>query len=270
MTDSLKLSLPFATLYILEMAMTSSPLANFPTGDAVNVVTITSSEFTEVLTAAHNSLDTFLSLDIPSIRTLPIPYFVQITHAAILLLKLYFAAARQPGYLDAPQKLWDIKADDYLRRLVKKFSGWNTLWPIQKLAQTFRKLQEPLQQYGNQRLASELAFLDAWSLEEASGVGFDLEMNANQGQSDLGEKETSLLQNPGFSEGGIRPTSNEDVSAWTLTEMGQISAMQDLTPVALPSASLDAAQLINWFGTDLNTSTFDFDGNLQSIIQSSE
>jgi hypothetical protein len=52
--------------------------------------------------------------------------------------------------------------------------------------------------------------------------------------------------------------------------MDQMNAMQDLAPIALPLASLDAAQLIDWFGTDLNMSTFDFDGNLQSTVQSSK
>jgi hypothetical protein len=110
-------------LYIHEPATTAMPTTGSPPKDNVTRTTISASRFTECLATAQKSLDAFLSLDMSLIRALPTSYFVQITHTAIIIVNLRFAAAELPNYGNL-----DVKADHYFERLVKKFSGWGTLF----------------------------------------------------------------------------------------------------------------------------------------------
>ncbi|KAG9598626.1 hypothetical protein KCU86_g3499, partial [Aureobasidium melanogenum] len=265
--ESLKSSQRFVTLYIHELVMTTNPSADCTPGDGGNAVTISQSELSYCLRAAHNSLDSFLTLDMPLIRTLPTSYFVQVTHTALILVKLHFAAARLSDHADAAQKILVIGADDYLGRLLAKCSGWGMLWPAQRLAETLRRLRELLQKCDEQTLASELAWLNAWSLERVSDYDMFGQTNRAPIQSGFGGEAASISQCPEIVERTTLSTSDEDMLAWCVSSTDQNNSMQDVPHSTLPSTSLDASQLIDWFGTDLNTSTFDFDGNLQSMIQ---
>jgi hypothetical protein len=237
--------------------MTTMPATSSPHDSSVTTSIISASKFTECLSAAHTSLDVFLSLNISLIRSLPTSYFVQITHTAIILTKLYFATTG----LRKNENL-DIKADGYLEQLIKKFSGWGTLWPAQKLAHTFQRLLEMLRQRGIDGLASELAWLDSWTLEEPPIVEF---VGGSSTVTD--HRRPGLLEDLGSAEGATLSTFDEELLAWSQAGAIQSNDMRNTAHNAQPSASLDATQLIDWFGTDLNTSTFDFDGNLQSMIQ---
>jgi hypothetical protein len=46
------------------------------------------------LTSIDGIFEAFLSLDIDTIRTLPILYFVRIAYAVVVLIKMFFAAAK--------------------------------------------------------------------------------------------------------------------------------------------------------------------------------
>ena len=46
------------------------------------------------LTSIDGVFEAFLSLDIETIRTLPILYFVRIAYAVVVLIKMFFAAAK--------------------------------------------------------------------------------------------------------------------------------------------------------------------------------
>ncbi|KAI4764553.1 hypothetical protein E4T51_02458 [Aureobasidium sp. EXF-12344] len=265
--DSLRSSQQFVTLYIHELVMTTDPSADNTPGDGGNAVTISQSELSDCLTSAHNSLDSFLTLDMPLIRTLPTSYFVQVTHTALILVKLHFAAARLSDHADAAQKILVIGADAYLGRLLAKCRGWGTLWPAQKLVETLRRLRELLQRCSDQTLASKLAWLNAWTLERVSDSDVIGQTNRTPIQSGYGGEAAVVSQCPEIVERTTLSTSDEDMLAWCVSSTDQINSMQDVPHPTLPSASLDASQLIDWFGTDLNTSTFDFDGNLQSMIQ---
>jgi hypothetical protein len=223
--------------------------------------TISAFNLRECVSAAHESLDAFLSLDMSLTRTLPTSHFVQITHTAIMLVKLYFATTGLRKNGDP-----NLKADHYLERLVNKFSGWGTLWPAQKLSHTFWRLREMLQQRGNAGLTTELAWLNPWTVEETpviESVGPASTITGRPGSA--GEISISQgLENAGRA---ILSTFDEELLAWSQAGAIQSNVIQHAAHDTLPSASLDATQLIDWFGTDLNTSTFDFDGNLQSMIQ---
>jgi hypothetical protein len=256
------LSQQFVVLYIHELRMTAMPTTNSPPKVNGTAATISVSEFTDCLTATHNSLDAFLSLEMSLIRTLPTSYFVRITHTAILLVKLHFAVAGLQNHGDA-----NIKAGDYLRRLVNKFIGWGTLWPAQKLAHTFRRLREMLRQRGNEGLASELAWLNVWTLEEVPSVesfGQTSRITTHAGSDGEVVRNSQSL---GSAERATLSTFDQELLAWSLSGAGQCNVTQNTAHTAPPSTSLDATQLVDWFGTDLDTSTFDFDGNLQFMTQ---
>lgn len=243
--------------------MTATPLANHTLADGGNAVIISSSEISDCLTATHSSLESFLSLDISLIRTLPTLYFVQLTHAALVLVRFHFAATRLLNRADGAQKMSNIKADAYLGRLLTRVSGWGALWPTQRLVDTFKKLRDLLRQCGDQDLASELAWLNAWTLEEPSRFEILAQPDVSKlsGNPDIATISQDLEVVETLS------TLDEDALAWCVSNTDHINNMQNVTQSALPSASLDATQLVDWFGTDLNTSTFDFDGNLQSMTQ---
>jgi hypothetical protein len=245
------------TLYIHELEMTTLPATSSPHEGSVTTSIIGASEFTECLSAAHTLLDGFLSLDISLIRALPTSYFVQITHTAMILMKLHFAATGLRNHEDL-----DLKVDDYLEQLVKKFSGWGILWPTQRLAHTFQRLLEMLRQRGNDELASESAWLDSWTLEGSPIVEF-----VGETSTVTDHRTSGISEGLGSTGGATISTFDQELLAWSQAGAIRSNVIQDTAHNALPSASLDATQLIDWFGTDLNTSTFDFDGNLQSMIQ---
>ncbi|KAI5271164.1 hypothetical protein E4T47_05460 [Aureobasidium subglaciale] len=233
-------------------AMTSDPSAKQRHNARVDTTTVNPNEFQDCLSAAHTLLDTFLSVEITLIRTLPTAYFVQFTHAAIVLAKLNFAAARAFVATEAASRISALGVEDYLERVVKKFSGWGALWPLQKLCDTFKRLQQLLGQCGVSESAS-VAWLDVWTAESTTSVPNDARAIVGEGVPE-GQSEH-------IAEEAILSVANDDVLAWAQTGP-EHSILND----ELPSASLDATQLIDWFGTDLDTSTFDFDGNLQLMI----
>ncbi|CAD0095228.1 unnamed protein product, partial [Aureobasidium mustum] len=265
--DSLKLSQQFVTLYIHELAMTKTSLANHTPANDEYAVIVSPSEFSDCLAVTQNSLDFFLCLDIPLIRTLPTSYLVQVTHTTLVLVKLHLAAARLSNHRDAAQKISETGTDAFLRRLLTKFSGWGPLWPAQKLVETFRRLRELLRQCGDQRVASDLAWLNTWTLEGVPSSDIFGQTSRIQEQPWPGEEEAATSQSLEIIERVMLSTFDEDAPAWRASSTDQNNSMQNDMLSTLPSASLDATQLIDWFGTDLSTSTFDFDGNLQLMTQ---
>jgi len=242
--------------------MTTTPAITSLPEDGRTSINISRSECTESLTAAHIFLDAFLSLDVSLIRALPTSYFVQLTHTAIVLVKLHFASKGPGNHGDL-----NLMAEDYLGRLVKKFSGWGTLWPAHKLSHTLRRLHRMLRQCGNQEFASELSWLSVWILAESLSDDSAGRPGGITNHPGTVREAMPSIQNSENSGRATLSAFDEELLAWSMSGTGQCNITQDLAQTALPSASLDASQLIDWFGTDLNTSTFDFDGNLQSMIQ---
>jgi hypothetical protein len=212
-------------------------------------------------TAAQNLLDTFLSLDISSIRTLPTSYSIRLIHATIVLIKLHFAATRLTDPADTVIKTQSIQMNHYLARLMQKFSGWGILWPFCKLANKLRELREMVRHCDNDEMSSELAWLNIWTLEEAT-----LDMNS-YGTALAGQQHNpEQAHSTEIGEIATLPIPDDNELAWQSINTNAEISRYDFHNT-LPSASLDISQLNDWFGTDLNTSTFDFDGNLQAMIQ---
>ncbi|THW58298.1 hypothetical protein D6D20_07350 [Aureobasidium pullulans] len=162
---------------------------------------------------------------------------------------------------DMVPKTQSIQMNHYLARLMQKFSGWRTLWPMQRLANKLRELKEMVRHCDNNAMPSELAWLNVWTLEEAP-------LDTNPHDTTLAEQQQDPEQahSTEIGETAILSVPNGDDLIWQSLDTNANVSQYDLNNT-LPSASLDIAQLNDWFGTDLNTSTFDFDGNLQAMIQ---
>ncbi|KAL8745870.1 MAG: hypothetical protein Q9190_002044 [Brigantiaea leucoxantha] len=72
---------------------------------------------TTCLTSIHGLFDTFLELTVAEIRTMPVFYFPRITHAAVLLIKMYFAATSPGSELGKVVPSGDMRVDYYLSQI---------------------------------------------------------------------------------------------------------------------------------------------------------
>ncbi|KAI8946298.1 hypothetical protein F4801DRAFT_565090 [Xylaria longipes] len=73
------------------------------------------------LTAIDGIFETFLSLDVPTIRCLPIFNFVRVAYAVVVLIKIYFSASSPNSELGKVINKDNMKVAEYLERLLEKF-----------------------------------------------------------------------------------------------------------------------------------------------------
>lgn len=123
-----------------------------------------------------------------------------------------------------------------------------------------------LRQCGNRGSASELSWLSVWTLADLSNDDSAGRVGAITNHSGSAGERGFVSEDLANSETATLSTFDEELLAWSQSGTDQCNTTQNTAHDVLPSASLDANQLIDWFGTDLNTSTFDFDGNLQYMI----
>ncbi|KAI1865549.1 uncharacterized protein JN550_008306 [Neoarthrinium moseri] len=74
------------------------------------------------LTAIDGIFETFLSMDVYSIRCLPVFNFVRVAYAVVVLIKMYFSASTPGSELGRVIVKDDMKVEEYLDRLLAKFS----------------------------------------------------------------------------------------------------------------------------------------------------
>ncbi|KAL9581899.1 MAG: hypothetical protein Q9203_005714, partial [Teloschistes exilis] len=72
---------------------------------------------TTCLTSIHGMFDTFLRSTTEDIRTVPVCFFVRVAHAALLLIKMHFAASTAESELGKVISSDDMRVEDYLRRI---------------------------------------------------------------------------------------------------------------------------------------------------------
>jgi len=75
------------------------------------------------LTSIDGIIDTFLSLEVDVIRTLPIFHFVRVAYAVVVLIKMYFAAATPGGELGKVIDKDNMKVEQYLDGLLETFKA---------------------------------------------------------------------------------------------------------------------------------------------------
>ncbi|KAI1498339.1 hypothetical protein F5X99DRAFT_326877 [Biscogniauxia marginata] len=73
------------------------------------------------LTAIDGIFETFLAMDTPSIRCLPIFNFVRVAYAVVVLIKMYFSASSPNSELGKVINKDNMKVAEYLDKLLDKF-----------------------------------------------------------------------------------------------------------------------------------------------------
>ncbi|KAK3694326.1 hypothetical protein B0T22DRAFT_68017 [Podospora appendiculata] len=73
------------------------------------------------LTAIDGIFEVFLSLDIHSIRCLPVFNFVRVAYAVVVLIKMYFAASSPKSELGKVINKDNMKVEQHLEKLLEKF-----------------------------------------------------------------------------------------------------------------------------------------------------
>ncbi|GAP91483.1 putative fungal specific transcription protein [Rosellinia necatrix] len=79
------------------------------------------SALSSCLTAIDGIFDTFLSLDVSTIRCLPIFNFVRVAYAVVVLIKIYFSASSPNAELGKVINKDNMKVAEYIDRLLEKF-----------------------------------------------------------------------------------------------------------------------------------------------------
>lgn len=73
------------------------------------------------LTAIDGIFETFLSMDVYSIRCLPVFNFVRVAYAVVVLIKMYFSASTPNSELGKVINKDHMKVEEYLEKLLAKF-----------------------------------------------------------------------------------------------------------------------------------------------------
>lgn len=73
------------------------------------------------LTAIDGIFETFLSLDVETIRCLPIFNFVRVAYAVVVLIKIYFSASSPNSELGKVINKDNMKVAEYIEKLLEKF-----------------------------------------------------------------------------------------------------------------------------------------------------
>lgn len=73
------------------------------------------------LTSIDSIFEVFLSMDVPSIRCLPVFNFIRVAYAFVMLIKMYFAASSPKGELGKVIDKDHMKVEQHLDNLLEKF-----------------------------------------------------------------------------------------------------------------------------------------------------
>ena len=126
------------------------------------------SQFTDCLESVHNLFRVFTSLDMSAVRALPAVYFIRTIHAAIALVKLYFAAMRLPDSHERSARKQDLKVDEYLNQMLLVFTSWGELWPADKLTKVLGEIRIWFEQNSDRTvLPEDMAWLDRWAFKQS-------------------------------------------------------------------------------------------------------
>lgn len=88
-------------------------------GDSLTAAHI--SALSSCLTAIDSIFETFLSLDVSTIRCLPIFNFVRVAYAVVVLIKIYFSASSPNAELGKVINKDNMKVAEYIDRLLERF-----------------------------------------------------------------------------------------------------------------------------------------------------
>ncbi|KAL8718178.1 MAG: hypothetical protein Q9225_004656 [Loekoesia sp. 1 TL-2023] len=129
-SSSLTFNFHVANLYMHEFAMHLDQTLEFPSSSRSAdskeekskarpqvLTTAHIGALTTCLTSIHGMFDTFLKMTPEDIRTVPVFYFVRVSYASVLLIKMYFAATSPDSELGKVISSDDMRVEHYLGKL---------------------------------------------------------------------------------------------------------------------------------------------------------
>ncbi|KAK8125723.1 uncharacterized protein PG998_001482 [Apiospora kogelbergensis] len=130
---SLSLSFHVLSLYMHEIALyvekPNEGMQNFNSDSLQDPVpglneTLTAAHIgalSSCLTAIDGIFESFLSMDVQSIRCLPVFNFVRVAYAVVVLIKMYFSASTPNSELGKVINKDNMKVEEYIEKLLDKF-----------------------------------------------------------------------------------------------------------------------------------------------------
>lgn len=158
----------FVRLYMHEIAMTygknDSLLDTVDWNDQLEI--IDDDEFVDCRDAVHELLETFTSLDMATLRALPMLYYVRTVHGALALVKLHCATMRLDDPSERRARAGMLNTEHHLRSLLSLWSGWGGLWPATKFLQILMNLLRWFRHNGDKvNQYDEAPWLASWALK---------------------------------------------------------------------------------------------------------
>ncbi|RDA85776.1 hypothetical protein CP532_6305 [Ophiocordyceps camponoti-leonardi (nom. inval.)] len=90
-------------------------------GESLSTTAAHISALSACLTAIDGILDTFLAMDVPSVRCLPVFSFVRVAYAVVVLIKMFVSASDPASDLGRVMDRENMRVDAYLDALLVKF-----------------------------------------------------------------------------------------------------------------------------------------------------
>ncbi|GFF63561.1 hypothetical protein IFM47457_00409 [Aspergillus lentulus] len=166
--EALEFSYYFSHLYINEVAY-CTPTNDDVTDDSPSIVAIETHAIPEFMETTDNIFRVFTSLDMSTMRALPAMYLIRIIYTFMILVKLYFAAAKLPTH-GARLQVTGLQVSQRLDRVIQMSAGWGPLWPATKLTTVFNRMRSWFEsEDGNpQRLQQTPPWLTLWKFKSPS------------------------------------------------------------------------------------------------------
>ncbi|GES58780.1 Zn(II)2Cys6 transcription factor [Aspergillus terreus] len=203
--ESLEFSYHFSCLYINEVAHCTATSEEVPSENNTQhstppppIVTVEPHAVTGFMEAIDGIFRVFTSLDMSTIRALPAMHLIRIIYTFIILVKLYFAAAKLPTQ-NAVLQADRLQISERLNRVIQMTAGWGPLWPATKLTTVFARMRswfESGEEGNRQRLQRAGSWLTVWEFQPSVSSRDTHAMNMVEAPSDGGSIVASSSRDP--------------------------------------------------------------------------
>jgi hypothetical protein len=162
------------------------------------IVTVEPHAITDFMEAIDGIFRVFTSLDMSTIRALPAMHLIRIIYTFIILVKLYFAAAKLPTQ-NAVLQVDRLQVSERLNRVIQMTAGWGPLWPATKLTTVFARMRswfESGEEGNRQKLQQDGSWLTVWEFKPSSSSRGMHAMNMVEAASGGGSIVASSSRDP--------------------------------------------------------------------------
>lgn len=174
------------------------------------------SALSSCLASIDGIFDCFLTLNVDTVRCLPVGHFVRVAYAVVVLIKMYFAAAAPNSELGKVINKDDMKVDHYLDRLIDIFK-----------ASAAEEKSRP-----SAKFLMVLIMLKTWFIRQREGGGKQLDSSSQQSES---REYTAFTASPIPSAIGGADSTSDDTNGGSQQNLQQMHApVSNYSPANTP------------------------------------